>query len=186
MRISTAFINVYPIANKTQTDTTGQPLSPPVGRYPEDVFNGVETSPNGGNPWYLCTATFAQFMYSAAAEYRSLRKMSVTAISKSFFEYFAPEAQVQVGETYQSDSDQFKAVMESLEGWGDAFMRTIKYYTPSDGHYTEEINRNTGIPQGAADLTWSYASVLTAAIARAALLGDENYTANLANLGVNS
>ena len=46
-------------------------------------------------------------------------------------------------------------------------MRTVKYYTPADGHLAEEFNRDTGVAQGAADLTWSYASVLTAAFARA-------------------
>ena len=66
----------------------------------------------------------------------------------------------------------------------DAFMRTIKHYTPADGHLSEEFNRNTGVPQGAADLTWSYASVLTAAFARAELRGQTAYARNLANLGI--
>jgi glucoamylase len=62
-------------------------------------------------------------------------------------------------------------------------MRTVKYYTPDDGSLAEEFNRDTGAPQGAADLTWSYASVLTAAFARAELRGENGYVRSLANLG---
>lgn len=184
VRISTSFIDVYPIANNTRADSAGNVLSPPVGRYPEDVFDGIEKIPNGGNPWYICTATFAQFMYSASSEYTAAKSISVTATSKSFFDYFAPEAQVKVGESHSNGSEEFQQIIDSLNGWGDAFMRTVKYYTPSNGHLSEEINRNTGVPQGAADLTWSYASVLSAAMARAELRGEKGYARDLANLGV--
>lgn len=183
LQISTAFISVYPIA-KQHSDSAGNTLSPPVGRYPEDVFNGTATEPDGGNPWYLCTAAFSQLMYSASSEYGTAGKISVTNVSKPFFDYFASEANAQIGQSYASGSKQFGQIISSLNGWGDAFMRAIKFYTPSSGHLTEEINRNSGVPQGAADLTWSYASVLTAAMARASLIGDKGYAASLANLGV--
>lgn len=184
VRVSTSFIDVYPIANETRS-YHGETLSPPVGRYPEDRFNGVKTGTKPiGNPWYLCTATFAQFMYSASSEYSSANSISVTNYSKPFFDYFAPEAGVEVGTSYQSGSQEFNHIIESLNGWGDAFLRTVQYYTPSNGHLTEEINKDTGKPQGAADLTWSYASFLTAAMARADLRGDNGYAKDLANLGV--
>lgn len=73
-------------------------------------------------------------------------------------------------------------MLAALQGWGDAFMRTAKYYTPAGGHLAEEINRDTGVPQGAADLTWSYASILTAALARADASGDRRYASQLAGL----
>lgn len=185
VRIATAFINVYPIANKSRSDSDGRPLAPPVGRYPEDVFNGIKTKPNGGNPWYLCTAAFAEFMYLASAEFTTLKRLSVTATSEPFFSYFAPSVQLKVGQTYGSGSKEFKQVIESLNGWGDAFMRTIEFYTPNDGHLTEEINRSTGEPQGAADLTWSYAAVLTAAMARAKVREDGEFLRDLANRATN-
>lgn len=184
VRVSTSFIDVYPIANKTKSHQ-GEPLSPPVGRYPEDRFNGVKTGTKPiGNPWYLCTSTFAQFMYSASSEYTAAGSISVTNTSKPFFDYFTPEAGLEVGSSYQSESKEFGQVIDSLNGWGDAFIRTVQYYTPNSGHLTEEINRDTGSPQGAADLTWSYASLLTAALARAEVQRDEGYGKDLANLGV--
>ena len=184
VRVSTSFIDVYPIANKTRS-YKGEPLSPPVGRYPEDRFNGVKTGTKPiGNPWYLCTATFAELMYSASSEYTAAGSISVTNTSKTFFDYFVPEADLEVGNSYQSGSKEFGQIIDSLNGWGDAFIRTISYYTPDNGHLTEEIDRNSGQPQGAADLTWSYASVLTAAMARAEVRGDDGYAKDLANLGV--
>lgn len=62
-------------------------------------------------------------------------------------------------------------------------MRTIKFYTPADGSLTEEIDRTTGRPVGAIHLTWSYASILTAAFARAQAMGDTTYITQLAALG---
>jgi len=183
VRIATSFIDVFPIANTT-TDSSGQVLGIPIGRYPEDVYNGTGTATNGGNPWYLCTAAMSQFMYSASTQYGDAGSISITNVSKPFFDYFAPEAGLQIGQTYSYGSSKYNQVINSLNGWGDAFMRTIKNNTPSDGHLSEEFNRNTGVPQGAADLTWSYASVLTAAFARAELRGQKAYAKNLANLGI--
>jgi glucoamylase len=155
-----------------------------IGRYPEDVYNGTGTEPNGGNPWYLCTAAFAQYMYSASSEYESAGKISVTDISKPFWDYFAPQAGLQAGQTYSSSTARYRQAINGLNGWGDAFMRTVRYYTPDDGSLAEEFNRNTGVPQGAADLTWSYASILTAAFARAELRGEDGYVRDVANLEV--
>jgi len=183
VRLVTSFIDVYPIANRTQKDSSGQPIGIPIGRYPEDVYNGTGTETNGGNPWYLTTAAIAQYMYATSAEYAASGTIAPTNTSKAFFDYFAPTAGVKVGQTYASGSKEFASVIASLHGWGDAFMRTIKYYTPTDQTLTEEFNRNTGTPQGCQDLTWSYASVLTAALQRAQTKNDTNYATSLANGG---
>ena len=183
VRIATAFIDVYPIANDTK-DSSGKTLGIPIGRYPEDVYNGTGTETNGGNPWYLCTAAFAQYMYASSAEYALAGSISVTNTSLPFWAYFAPKANLHAGQTYAQNSKQFRAATNALNGWGDAFFRTINFYTPSGGHLAEEINRDNGDPQGAADLTWSYASVLTAAFARAKVSGPTSYVSDLANLGI--
>lgn len=183
VRLATSFIDQYPIFNHTQKDSSGQVLGIPIGRYPEDVYNGTGTETNGGNPWYLATAALAQYMWTASAEYSQLGSVTVTNTSKPFFDYFAPEAGVSVGQSYSSSEAQFQSVVNSLNGWGDAFIRTVKYYAPTSGHLAEEYHRNTGVPQGCPDLTWSYASILTAAIQRAVTKGDTNYLKSLANLG---
>ncbi|KAK6428167.1 hypothetical protein LTR95_015689 [Oleoguttula sp. CCFEE 5521] len=184
LRISTSFISVYPIAT-THKDASGHTLAPPIGRYPEDVYNGVGTATNGGNPWYLATAAMAQFMYSASSSYTAEKTaIAVSATSKPFFDYYAPNSKVQAGQSYPKNSKAFKEIVSALNGWGDAYMQTVRYYTPANGHLSEEIDRNTGVAVGAADLTWSYASLLTASFARAEAKGDNQYVKKLANLGV--
>lgn len=183
VRFVTSFIEVYAIANHTQHDSAGLTLGIPIGRYPEDVYNGTGTEQNGGNPWYLTTAAIAQFLWATSAEYTADGNINVTQTSKPFFDYFAPDVGLQVG-TYANDTTQFSSTIDSLNGWGDAFMRTVKTYTPADGSLSEEYNRNTGSPQGCVDLTWSYASILTAAFERAKLRGEAADIASLANLGV--
>jgi glucoamylase len=49
---------------------------------------------------------------------------------------------------------------------GDAFMATIKDFTPVDGHLAEQFDRTTGAPASARDLTWSYAAFVSTARTR--------------------
>jgi len=179
VRISTIFKSVYALANTTQ-DASGRPLGIPIGRYPEDVYDGVGTSL--GNPWYLTTAAMAEFMYRASIGFTADAGITVSNTSLPFWTFYAAGVNVTVGQRYPTGTPQYAAMIQALQGWGDAYMRTVKYYTPAGGHLTEEYNRNTGVPQGARDLTWSYASVLTAAFARADAIGNRGYVSQVAAL----
>ncbi len=179
--IATSFQPIYPIANITVDPSNQLPLGIPVGRYPEDTYNGVLTN-SLGNPWYLCTSAFAELFYRAATQFVQVDKqITVTKASLPFWQYFAPQETYVVGTTYGSDGHHFAQMVLSLQGWGDAFMRRVKYHTAANGHLTEEYNRDTGLPTGAADLTWSYAALLTASFSRAEASGDANYVKTLAN-----
>ena len=131
----------------------------------------------------LSLVASAPYFWTASAEYTAAENISVSNTSLSFFDYFAPDAGVKAGGTYVIDSQEFSKVIDSLNGWGDAFMRTVKYYTPSDGSLAEEYDRDDGAPQGCVDLTWSYASIVTAAIQRAKLRNQNTYVQDLANIG---
>lgn len=52
----------------------------------------------------------------------------------------------------------------------DLVMKRVQYHVPADLHLTEQLDKNSGFCLGAADLTWSYVSFLTAAHAREAAL----------------
>jgi len=53
---------------------------------------------------------------------------------------------------------------------GDTFMTTLRDLTPADGHLAEQVDRSTGMPASARDLTWSYAAFIgTAALRRDAV-----------------
>ncbi|KAB8556618.1 hypothetical protein FH972_025655 [Carpinus fangiana] len=184
VQIATCFLPVYSISSKTK-NAAGLPLAPPVGRYPEDVYDGVATSQ--GNPWYMTTATVAEYLYRTALSFQSSSSITVSEISLPFWTYFAPIP----GGTYGSSRYQINhkytgrdraRMLDALHGWGDTFLRTVQYYTPPDKRLSEEFNRETGLPRGAADLTWSYASLLSAAMARSDVKGDKLYRSRLANL----
>lgn len=59
---------------------------------------------------------------------------------------------------------------------GDAYMATVRDLTPADGHLAEQVDRDTGAPASARDLTWSYAAFVATALHRAAALraGERN------------
>ena len=129
----------------------------------------------------------AELFYRAANQYITKDKeITVTSASLPFWKYFAPEVDVHVDTTYPNGQSSFSKMVRSLEGWADAFMRRIKYYTPPDGHLTEEYNLDTGEPRGAQDLTWSYAALLTAAFARAEVNNQSDYVQSLADIPVPS
>ncbi|TID22653.1 MICOS complex subunit [Venturia nashicola] len=181
-QIATSFLSVYPIA-KVTLDSAGGVLGIPIGRYPEDVYNGTGTAPSGGNPWYLATTTMAELFYKATLSFTSANQILVTNTSLPFWTYFAPSASLTPGNTYPSTSPAFQTAIGALEGWADAFMRRVKFHVPDDGRLAEEYDRNDGIKRGAEDLTWSYASVITAAMARARSRKDTAYPRSLADLG---
>jgi len=152
-------------------------------RYPEDVYDGTGTSL--GNPWYLTTAAMAELFYRTTLSFRTAGRITVTDVSLPFWTYFAPSSGPYTpGTTY--DGATLNSMLAALEGWADAFMRRVKHHTPVDGRLAEEFNRDDGHAQGAADLTWSYAALLTAAFARAEVAGQLGYVAQLADLGLSS
>jgi glucoamylase len=52
---------------------------------------------------------------------------------------------------------------------GDAFLETVRYYTPQSGELSEQFDRKTGAQSSAKKLAWSYAAFITAVKARRAL-----------------
>ena len=124
--IATSFIPVFPIAATHFDASTGEPLGIPIGRYPEDTYDGVETT-GKGNPWNLCTASFAEAFYRSAIAHQAAGHIRVTNASLPFWKYFSPKSKPVANTTYKSGSSQFKLMVANLQGWGDAFMRTIKY-----------------------------------------------------------
>lgn len=49
---------------------------------------------------------------------------------------------------------------------GDAFLATVREFTPEDGALSEQFDQNTGVQTSARHLTWSYAAFVTCVDAR--------------------
>jgi glucoamylase len=88
----------------------------------------------------------------------------VTSISLDFFRQFA--SSISTG-TYASDSSEYSQLTSAIKSFADGFVSVAASYTPSNGGLSEQFDKSSGQPRSAADLTWSYASVLTAAASRA-------------------
>lgn len=114
-------------------------------------------------PWYLTTAAVAEQLYDALIVWQQQDYITITSTSLAFFVQLLPS--IEVG-TYSSPSTEFKDLIAAIRSYADGFLAINKKYTPSKGGLSEQYDRNKGTPLSAYDLTWSYASTLTAFAAR--------------------
>ena len=118
------------------------------GRYQGDGYAG-------GNPWILLTSALAELLYRGAAEVHTKGAMDTDA-------YAAWTPVLGLGETF--DASETAAAMA---GAADGVLTRVASHVKSGGfHLTEQIDRNSGTPMAAKDLTWSYATTLKAMHAR--------------------
>ncbi|CDH50100.1 glucoamylase [Lichtheimia corymbifera JMRC:FSU:9682] len=156
LAIKKSFASLYGI-NK---DSNSSDISPAIGRYPEDKYDGVGNSE--GNPWYLCTLAFAELYYRAIGEWKDAGSIKVTDTSAEFFKQF--DDATASGTTYKSGTDEFDKIIEAVTAEADSYFARVQKQTP-DGSLSEQYNRDSGEPTGAKDLTWSYAAFITASAA---------------------
>ncbi|KAL2827221.1 Six-hairpin glycosidase-like protein [Aspergillus cavernicola] len=123
-----------------------------VGRYTEDIFMG-------GNPWYLATLASAEQLYDALYQWDRQGSLSVTELSLPFFRDLV--ANVKTG-VYPKSTRGYKTITDAVRSYADGFISVVREYTPTHGGLSEEYHRDTGVQVSAPDLTWSYASFLTA------------------------
>lgn len=156
--IVNAFKKLYPINN------TGKAPGVVIGRYPEDIYNGNGVSE--GNGWVLTTHGLGEYYYRLAQKLKLQSYVQVTDTSRSFYLSKLAMANSFVtslnAQKYPAGTAEFEEIARALKVGGDLFLARVKYHTGADGAFAEQINRYTGFMQGAPDLTWSYASFLTA------------------------
>lgn len=131
-----------------------------VGRYPEDVYYN-------GNPWYLNTLAAAEQLYCALYTWNRTGSITVTQTSLPFFKDFG--SSISAG-SYPSDSTTYSNLMSSIRNYADGYVAIIQTYAFPNGSLSEQFDKSTGEPLSAHDLTWSYASFLTAAARRAGVV----------------
>ncbi|KAI9835354.1 MAG: hypothetical protein M1838_005322, partial [Thelocarpon superellum] len=128
-----------------------------VGRYPEDSYQG-------GNPWFLNTLAAAELLYDALYTWNKQGSITVTSTSLSFFKDF--DSSITVG-TYSASSPVYTSLTTAIRTYADGFVAICAKHAANNGSLAEQFSRDNGFELSANDLTWSYASVLTAAAARA-------------------
>jgi glucoamylase len=107
----------------------------------------------------LSTFSVAEQLYDALLTWESTGFIEVTEISLAFFRQLWPNTHT--GKYYQLEWEYWQ-IRRAVKIFADGFIEIAAKYTPSDGSLSEQFDRQTGAPTSARDLTWSYASVLTA------------------------
>lgn len=128
-----------------------------IGRYPEDKYNGGSPGvpANEGNPWFLLTTGFGEFLYRSATAFEQKGSFSINSTNARFFRWLGIDSNASVGQ-----------LAAALRSRGDSFLGRVRFHGGDDGRLPEQFNRHNGFRQGAQDLTWSYAAFLSAIDAR--------------------
>ncbi|KAJ1301931.1 hypothetical protein OPQ81_000770 [Rhizoctonia solani] len=142
-----------------------------VGRYPEDVYYG-------GNPWYLATFAAAEQLYYATYTWLKLGEIQVTSLSLPFFQQIYASAKIGTHPILSKDG---LGMLLAVRDYADKILLINKKFLGPNGGLGEQFDRWNGAPRSAPDLTWSYASAITAFDARSFILptswGAKNLTA---------
>ncbi len=160
LKLEETFRALYPI-NRDRSVGVG------IGRYPEDVYDGVGF--DGGNPWFLATQGFAEYHCRAAQEIASqegkvkLDTVAARAYARLFSSVGKRPSLSLMGATLERSSalsqELINLHLEKAQGY---FARVLRHRGAQD-RMSEQFRRDNGFMQGAFDLTWSYASFMTAA-----------------------
>ena len=119
------------------------------GRYQGDSYDG-------GGPWILTTCALAHTYYSAS--HSALTEL------KGLPDDSAMEHWTKIIGRRPVDVVDFAQATYSL---GDGVLYRVRYHVQSYGfHLSEQLDRNTGAELSATDLTWSYAELFKALLAR--------------------
>ena len=158
---------IYPINHPNIPVNMGIAL----GRYPEDIYDGIQTSE--GNPWFISTSTAAELMYKLIESYHTEKKPIVVNIWKTKFwklffskhnkDYWNDDLTI----TIPYNSLAFNMTLNNVFKYGDSFLEVVRTHMSHEGEMSEQFNKYTGFLQGARDLSWSYSSFLDAVRSRA-------------------
>lgn len=136
-----------------------------MGRYPEDVYDGVGMQATGGNPWFITTHALAEFYCLLANGIKNQKLVQPTPGRVSFFRSIIDDSFTQQLENKKNivDPHSISLISKQLKDQGKKYLLSITNFAINNGHLSEQINRDTGNQQGASDLSWSYSSYITAA-----------------------
>jgi glucoamylase len=140
----------YPINGADQQRGIG----PLLGRYPGDVYDGDTDDLVGDHPWAVSTANFAELYYRLAGQITTAGAVPLDSLSASFFS--------QVG---VSASTTPAAAAAALQAAGDQMLQAVLFHS-DNLELSEQFDATSGYEKSVSNLSWSYASFLSAVRAR--------------------
>ncbi|HEX6523190.1 MAG TPA: glycoside hydrolase family 15 protein [Streptosporangiaceae bacterium] len=140
----------YPINGADQQRGIG----PMMGRYPADVYDGDNDQSGTDHPWAICTCNFAELYYRLAREITAANAIPLDANSAGFFDQVAVTA-----------SSTPATAAAGLRAAGDQMLQAIVFHS-DHLELSEQFDATTGYEKSVSNLSWSYASFLSAIRAR--------------------
>jgi len=140
----------YPINGADQQRGIG----PLLGRYPGDVYDGDTDAQVGDHPWALCTCVFAELYYTLATAITVSGAVPLDDLSSTFFSQVGVDAQTTPA-----------AAAAALHAAGDSMLQAVVFHS-DHLELSEQFDATTGYEKSVRDLSWSYASFLSAVRAR--------------------
>lgn len=130
-----------------------------LGRYPEDVYYG-------GNPWFLTTLAQAELLYKISAQLSRSSVHSTSPAMKSLLKTLGHLPKNLINKTSLKNLKLNQMLAEAFYSAAEDVLERVKFHAPADFRLSEQFNRDNGFCMAAPDLTWSYASFITAIAAR--------------------
>ena len=140
----------YPINGADQQRGIG----PLLGRYPGDVYDGDTDAQVGDHPWAVSTANFAELYYRLAKQITTGGTVPFDNLSTYFFSQVGVDAQTTPA-----------VAAAALQGAGDQMLQAIMFHS-DHLELSEQFDATSGYEKSVSNLSWSYASFLSAVRAR--------------------
>jgi glucoamylase len=154
-RLRETFRSLYQI-NRNQT------LGDALGRYPEDTYDGYRTD-STGNAWFISTQTGAEIYYRTYLHAKDTSSVEINETNLPFYQSMLGETSIlKAGMKFKVGDNLYGKILSLLLAEGDKMLGRTLFHKDENGSLSEQMNRFTGIMQGANDLTWSHASFLSA------------------------
>ncbi|MBS7706074.1 glycoside hydrolase family 15 protein [Chelatococcus asaccharovorans] len=132
--------------------------APAIGRYKGDIYYG-------GGAFYLATLGVAEFYFRLAAAVRTGSSFAIDRYNEPFMTRIVGHGLLGQARWPANEPERERGAA-AIAARGDAFMATVRHFTPPSGELSEQFDRATGAQTSAKDLGWSYAAFLTAIAAR--------------------
>ena len=156
-----AFDPLYPV-NKMDVTSDGDTIFPGIGRYQEDRYTG--SGPLGqANPWFLCTLALSACSYKASKLFSEQKSITINDMNIGQLGLAISLVNKRIalvpGQTVNSRSKTYKAIITGLVAMGDAYLRRVRCHAGENYSLSEQFSRYDGFMLSARDLTWSYVSL---------------------------
>ncbi len=127
-----------------------------LGRYPADVYDGDTDAQVGDHPWAVATASFAELYYRLAKQVTTAGTAPLDSLSAGFFSQIGVDA-----------STTPAPAAAALQAAGDQMLQAVIFHS-DNLELSEQFDATAGYEKSVSNLSWSYASFLSAIRARTA------------------